>query len=176
VFINCHTAFSFKYGTLTVQKLFDEARRCGVHKLALTEINNVASYIEMLRLCKENAPHDGDRTIYGKPAHSLNIAVGVEFRKGNELLYIVLAKNNLGFEKLNRVLSYHNAENKPFPPNAPELEETFVVYPFGRKEKRPPQACPSSFHAMALQVRHPPPGNLRQQIRFQRSPAPARNR
>ena len=50
MYLNTHTAFSFKYGTLTVQQLFDEAKRCGVHKLMLTEINNTASYIELLRV------------------------------------------------------------------------------------------------------------------------------
>jgi len=43
MYLNCHTGFSFKYGTLTIKELFDEARRCGVHKLVLTEINNTAS-------------------------------------------------------------------------------------------------------------------------------------
>ncbi|MFZ6012285.1 MAG: DNA polymerase III subunit alpha, partial [Bacteroidota bacterium] len=34
-----------------------------------------------------------------------------------------------------RFLSYHNREEKPLPPlRAPELENTFVVYPFGRVE------------------------------------------
>jgi DNA polymerase III alpha subunit len=41
VYLNCHTGLSFKYGTLPSKALFNEAKRCGVHKLALTEINNV---------------------------------------------------------------------------------------------------------------------------------------
>ncbi len=133
MFLNCHTALSFKYGTMQVLTLFNEARRCGVHKLALTEINNVASYIEMLRICKEHAPVPGSTlTAYGKEAYALEVALGIEFRKGHELLYIAIAQNNAGFEAINRFLSHHNLEGKPLPQVAPELNHAFVVYPFGK--------------------------------------------
>ena len=142
MYLNCHTAFSFKYGTLSVKRLFEEAQRCGVHKLILTEINNTASYIEMLRLCAENALlEESNLTAYGKDAYPLEIGVGVEFRNittgqagGNELLYIIIAQNNLGFERINRFLSHHNQEAKPFPPRAPEFEDVFIIYPFGKME------------------------------------------
>ena len=71
MYLNCHTAFSFKYGTLQVHDLFNEARRCDVHKLVLTEINNTSSYIEMLRLCAENLAHEGNQTLYGREAYTL---------------------------------------------------------------------------------------------------------
>ena len=118
MFLNCHTSFSFKFGTLSPQNLFNEARRCGVRKLVLTEINNTSSYIEMVRLCEEN-----------KAEYELEIALGIEFRKGNKLLYIALAQNNKGFEEINRFLSYHNTENIPLPDRAPELEHAFIIYP-----------------------------------------------
>ncbi|MBX2947027.1 MAG: DNA polymerase III subunit alpha [Cyclobacteriaceae bacterium] len=131
MFLNCHTAFSFKYGTLPVEKLFDEARRCGVHKLVLTEINNTASYIEMLRLCEERKPGS---PLAADKMYDLEIAVGIEFRQGHELLYITIAQNNNGFEKINRFLSHHNRESKNLPERAPEIENTFVIYPFGKTE------------------------------------------
>lgn len=135
MYLNCHTAFSFKYGTLKIERLFEEARRCGVRKLILTEINNTASYIEMLRLCAENAPcKESNLTAYGKEAYSLEIGVGIEFRKEHELLYIAIAKNNDGFEKINRFLSHHNLENKPLPARAPLFENVIVLYPFGKIE------------------------------------------
>jgi DNA-directed DNA polymerase III PolC len=132
MFLNCHTGFSFKYGTLPVQKLFDEAKRCGVRKLVITEINNTASYLEMLRICNKNVPDQNNLTKFGSPAYALDIAVGIEFRKDNELLYIAIARNNHGFEKINRFLSYHNREAKPIPLRAPELEDSFIIYPFGK--------------------------------------------
>jgi len=135
MYINCHTAFSFKYGTLQVEDLFNEAKRCGVHKLILTEINNTASYIEMLRLCEEKTPIDGTGlTGFGKEAYQLEIGVGVEFRKGSQLLFVAIAKNNEGFEEINRFLSHHNLNNKALPDRAPEFENVFVIYPFSRFE------------------------------------------
>jgi DNA-directed DNA polymerase III PolC len=129
MYLNCHTALSFKYGTMTVQQLFEESKRCGVHKLVLTEINNTASFIEMLRLCEKNIPGKEDDHPYGDP-YMLQIAVGVEFRSDHELQYIAIAKNNNGFEAINRFLSYHNREKKAFPKRAPEFEDVFIIYPY----------------------------------------------
>lgn len=126
MFLNCHTAFSFKYGTLPVESLYQEAKRYGVRKLAITEINNTASYIEMLRYCMEQ---NADNALKGDP-FALEIVVGVEFRKGDELLYITLAKNNEGFEEINRFLSFHNMQRKDFPMRAPRFDHVFVIYPF----------------------------------------------
>jgi DNA polymerase III alpha subunit len=50
------------------------------------------------------------------------------------LLYIAIAKNNDGFEKLNRFLSHHNQESKPLTPRAPEFDNVFIIYPFGKME------------------------------------------
>ncbi len=134
MYLNCHTAFSFKYGTMQVKDLFAEAQRCGVHKLILTEINNTASYIEMLRYCQEHRPGENGLTKYGTKGYALDIAVGIEFRKDNELLYIAIAKNNNGFERINRFLSHHNLQNKSLPGHAPELEDVYIVYPFRKIE------------------------------------------
>lgn len=132
MFLNCHTGFSFKYGTLPPRALFAEAKRCDVHKLAVTEINNTASYMELLRICGDNARCDNGLNRYGKAAYALEIAVGIEFRRQNELLYIAIARNNRGFEKINRFLSYHNREATALPFRAPLLEDSFVIYPFGK--------------------------------------------
>jgi len=134
VYLNCHTGFSFKYGTLPIKTLFEEARRCGIHKLVLSEINNVSSYLDLLRICDENRPCENGLTKYGNPAYQLDIAVGIEFRNDSNLLYVIIARNNLGLEAINRFLSYHNREAKKFPERAPELDQTFTIYPFGKME------------------------------------------
>ena len=41
--------------------------------------------------------------------------VGVEFRNSNELLYVALARNNLGFAELNQFLTQHNFSKLPYP-------------------------------------------------------------
>lgn len=118
MFWNCHTYFSFGYGTLSVQELFDEAKRHGVHKLILTDINNTSAYIELLRLCKER--HD---------EWELSIGVGIEFREGNELYFTGLARNNEGFEELNRYLSHRNQTGEPLRKKAPPFGHVYVIYP-----------------------------------------------
>lgn len=131
MYLNCHTGYSFKYGTLPIKTLFEEARRCNVHKLALTEINNTSSWLEMLRTCNDNRALENGKTKFDKEPYDLDLAVGVEFRNGNDFLYIVIAKNNSGFEEINRFLSHHNREEKTFPERAPRFDEAFVIYGFG---------------------------------------------
>lgn len=90
--------------------------------------------MEMLRVRDQNLPRENGLTKYGKQAYALDIGVGIEFRRDHELLYIAIAKNNSGFENINRFLSYHNRENKPIPMRAPLFEDVFILYPFGRIE------------------------------------------
>ncbi|MFT4737551.1 MAG: DNA-directed DNA polymerase III PolC [Paraglaciecola sp.] len=116
---NCHTYFSFGYGTLSVAALYEEAKRNGVHKLVLTDINNTSAYIELLRICRER-----------RLEWELEIAVGIEFRQKNRLLYVGLARNNEGFEELNRYLSYHNRKAEPFRAYAPPFGHVHIIYPF----------------------------------------------
>ena len=132
MYFNCHTGFSFKYGTLPIETLFEEAKRCGVHKLALTEINNTASYLEMLRICEKNRAAKNGLTKFGKEPWDLDIAVGVEFRKNDQVLYIAIAKNNAGLETINRFLSHKNREETALPNRAPDWENVFTIYPFGK--------------------------------------------
>ena len=88
MYLNCHTGFSFKYGTLPIETLFKEAQRCGVKKLILTEINNTASYLEMLRIRDKSLPRENGLTKFGEQPYQLDIAVGIGFREGNELRYL----------------------------------------------------------------------------------------
>lgn len=135
MYLNCHTGFSFQHGTLSIKELVAEARRCGVAKLAITEINNTASYMELLRLCDEIRPRENGRSKFGDEPYLLDLAVGIEFRNAqHELLYIGLAKNNEGFEQLNRLLSHYKREARNLPPRAPELRDAFFIYPFGKAD------------------------------------------
>jgi DNA polymerase III alpha subunit len=105
MFLNCHTGYSFKYGTLPPRQLFSEARRCGIRKLVITEINNTGSYMELLRICDRHTPHKDGLTKFGDEGYQLDIAVGIEFRRDDRLCFIAIAQNNNGFETLNRFLS-----------------------------------------------------------------------
>ena len=119
MYLNVHTYYSFKYGTLSPIKLWELCRSLGVQKIILTEINNTASYVEMLRIAAEN-----------KNEFNLEIALGMEFRQDHQLRFIALAQNNNGFEEINRYRSYLNNEELPVPARAPEFREVFVIYPY----------------------------------------------
>ena len=142
MYFNCHTVFSFKYGTLSIEKLYAEAQRCGIRKIALTEINNTTSYIELLRLRAEKKQTHPELPL-------LDIAVGIEFRNEHDLQYIALAKNNNGFEKINRFLSYHNREEKEFPERAPEFEDVLNKWR-GYKESRKEALYEEPAHIVAV--------------------------
>jgi len=121
LFLNCHTYFSFKYGTLSPQQLFEEARKHGVRKLALTDINSTAGHIEMLRICEEN-----------RQDYALEVVLGLEFWQDERLLYLGIAQNNEGYCELNQYLSHHNRRDLPLRSQAPQFEHAYVIYPWGQ--------------------------------------------
>ena len=106
-----------------------------MRKLVVTEINNTASLIELLR-------------ITGKGEGNTAIAAGMEFREEDRLRYLLLAENNAGFEQINRFRSRHNASGKPLPARAPLLPSVFIIYPFGSVE-------PASLHDQEFIGIHP---------------------
>ena len=83
--------------------------------MALTDINNSTGIMEFVAVCKEKG---------------IKPIAGIEFRRGDQLLYTGLAKNNDGFRELNEFLSEHNLKSQPLPDQAPEFDNVFVIYPF----------------------------------------------
>lgn len=118
MYFNCHSQYSFQYGTLTIKELFEEARANRVQKLILTDINNTSGYIDLLRVCEEN-----------RNEWDLQVALGIEFRTDNQLLYIGLAQNQEGFRELNAFLAYRNLNKQALPKRAPQFENAYFIYP-----------------------------------------------
>jgi DNA polymerase-3 subunit alpha len=149
MYLNCHTHFSFKYGTLTANELIDEAVRCGVRKFVLTDINSTAAYIELLRIIKEREATD-----------KLEVALGIEFRNESELQYVAIAKNNAGFQELNAFLSFHANEETPLPRRAPEFKDSWVIYPWRKiqpEELRDHEFIGIKLHQVSQFVFNPQP-------------------
>jgi len=113
--LNCHSYYSLRYGTLSIEKLVEQAATYGIPAMALTDINNSTGIMDFVAVCK---------------AKGVKPIAGIEFRRGDQLLYIGLAKNNEGFRELNEFLSHHTLRNLPLPDKTPELENVVVVYPF----------------------------------------------
>ncbi len=115
MWINCHSYFSYKYGTLSLKQLFAQAATCGFERFVLTDINSTSAVIDFIRLAPENGVHP---------------VVGIDFRNGAEQKYIGIARNNNGFRELNEHLTEHSHAEQPFENRAPEFSNAYVVYPW----------------------------------------------
>lgn len=114
--LNCHTYYSYKFGTLSIEQLINEAKLNGYQSLALTDINSTSACIEFVRQAGRS---------------QIKPVLGIDFRNGAELKYIGIAKNNKGFQELNEHLSYHAHSGKKFDASAPYFEHAYIVYPIG---------------------------------------------
>ena len=117
--IAVHSYNSLCYGTMSVPDLVDRAAALGYRALPQTDINTTMGAADFVTECQKQ----GVRPV-----------MGVEVRNGNELLYWVLARNNAGFAEINRFISQHNLNKQPYPTVAPEWENTYVLYPFGKRK------------------------------------------
>ena len=114
MYINCHSYYSLRYGTMPVERLSELAAAAGVERLVLTDINNTTGVPDFVRECRSRA---------------ITPAAGIEFRDGNRLLYIGIARNNEGFRELNEFLTHHNITGEPLPPRPPSFPNVYVIYP-----------------------------------------------
>src|ERR1700720_4072721 len=100
MYINCKTYFSLHYGTFSTEELVRAGVEAGATAMALTNINTTSDAWDFLSYCQEQ---------HIKPV------LGAEIRNGHQLLYILLAKNNKGFQWINEFLSEHLLAKKSFP-------------------------------------------------------------
>lgn len=97
MYLNVHSQYSLRFGTMSIDKLIDEALARGINQMVLTDINNSTGIMQFIRKCREKGV---------KPIG------GIEFRKENRLLYIGIAKSREGMRQINGFLFYHNLEQK----------------------------------------------------------------
>jgi DNA polymerase-3 subunit alpha len=113
---NCHSYYSLRYGTFSIESLVDQAKALGLEALGLTDINNSTGVLDFVKICREAG---------------IRPMAGIEFRDGDDLLYTCLAMNNEGFREINAFLSTHNLEGTPLPQRPPVFPNTWVIYPLG---------------------------------------------
>jgi DNA polymerase-3 subunit alpha len=116
MYINNHSYYSLRYGTLSIDELVQGARKMGMQSLALTDINNTSGLPDFVKACK---------------TQGIVPIAGVEFRNKEKLQYIGIAYNNEGLEQLNRFLSKYLLANAPFPEKAAPLTQALFIYPWG---------------------------------------------
>lgn len=118
MFLNTHTYYSLRYGTIAPERLVLLAKEQGVEVMAFTDINSTSCSLELLRLSNKAGV---------KPV------LGVDFRNGATQEFILLAKNNKGFESINTYLSaFLHQSDFTIPYRSKKIQDTFVIYPFSK--------------------------------------------
>jgi len=116
MYLNTHTYYSLRYGTISPKFLLKQGFQLGFSKIVLTDINSTSANLEFVQLAKNMGV---------KPV------LGVDFRNGAEQQFIMLAKNNNGLHYINSYLSEFLHETKMLiPDKAKKLPDTYVIYPF----------------------------------------------
>ena len=100
MYLNCHSYYSLRYGTLSPAALVEAAARLCISTLALTDVNNTSAAGEFLQLCRQAG---------------IKALLGIDFFKDGKRLYTGIACNADGFSLLNRYLSHHSLEQQPLP-------------------------------------------------------------
>jgi DNA polymerase-3 subunit alpha len=119
--LNCHTYYSLRYGTYSVEALVKEAREKSGGVIALTDINNSTGVPYFVRDCEKAG---------------IKPVAGIEFRNGNTLVYITIARNNSGMRELNEFLTRHNFSGERFPFPAPQFDNAYTIYPLSGYPER----------------------------------------
>ena len=115
--LNAHSYYSLRYGTLNIEEMLDIAKANNHEVIALTDINNTTGVLDHVRLCRERG---------------LTPIAGAEFRNGDELLFIAIARNNEGFREINELLTHYNLSNQPYPQRPDKIENCYIIYPYGK--------------------------------------------
>ena len=115
MYLNCHSYYSLRYGTMAVETLVEQAAALGIEALALTDINNSTGMVDFVKACAQ---------------HGIHAMGGIEFRNGDTYLYTAIARNSHGFMEINDFLTYHSQSGLPLPERAPPLEDAWFIYDF----------------------------------------------
>ncbi|MEI6575676.1 MAG: DNA polymerase III subunit alpha [Bacteroidota bacterium] len=118
MYLNNHSYYSLRYGTLSPEDLAEKAAGLGIGVLALTDINNTTGTMDFIKACKE---------------HKIQAVAGADIRNGNRHLYTLIARNNEGFREINEFITRHNLQATAYPPEAPALPNVYAIYVLGSK-------------------------------------------
>jgi len=108
----------------------DHALELGHDHIAITDVNSTSAWWDAVRLA-------------GK--RDMLVSLGIDFRNQaafGSSLYIGIAQDEAGRHELNRFLSEHLMEKKPFPQRAPAFEHAVIIYPFTRYGHFDSAQCP----------------------------------
>lgn len=113
MYLNNHTYYSLRYGTLSPQELVEQAVAYGLTRVVLTDINNTSALFEFHKACREGG---------------VTPIAGIEFRQDDQIRYIGIARNEEGFRELTTLLTRHLMEGQTIPRIAPEWKHAVAIY------------------------------------------------
>lgn len=114
MFLPCFSWFSLNFGTLSVERLLEEAAKRGYRRLALADLNNTSGIPDFLRLA---------------PKYGIQPAVGITFAEGNQIRYIALATNSEAYAEMNLQLSEQLKAGQPPRRRAEGMHHARIIYP-----------------------------------------------
>ncbi|QHV97769.1 DNA polymerase III subunit alpha [Spirosoma endbachense] len=120
MYLNAHSYYSLRYGTLSPEALVQHAQRLGVTHLALTDINTISGVFDFVQHCLRLG---------------IQPVVGIEIRSHQQLRYICLARNTEGFAEINRFVSQYLLTHQDFPAKAPSFQHAYVIYPLDQLDR-----------------------------------------
>src|SRR5690606_23842506 len=100
MYLNNHTYYSLRYGTLSPQELVEQAVAYGLTRVVLTDINNTSALFEFHKACREGG---------------VTPIAGIEFRQDDQTRYIGSARNEDGLRELTTLLTRHLTEGHTIP-------------------------------------------------------------
>ena len=113
MFLNNHTFYSLRYGTLSAEQLVLWAKAQNLKTLVLTDINNSSTAYQFVLACRK---------------HGIKPILGMEFRHENKYYFTAIAKNREGFREICALLTRSSLENKAIPRVAPAFQHCYVIY------------------------------------------------
>jgi DNA-directed DNA polymerase III PolC len=115
--LNAHSYYSLRYGVVSIEDLVQSAIDLDYEAMAITDINNSSGVLEFVKVCLEKG---------------IKPIVGMEFRDGDTLLFVAIARNKEGFREVNELLTEANLSNTPLP-RRPDFSHCYVIYEYGSK-------------------------------------------
>jgi len=115
MYLNCHSYYSLRYGTLSPEQLVEAALARGIQVLALTDIHRTSGIFDFVQACTEAG---------------IKPVVGMEFAKG----YVCMARNPAGLAQINAFASQVLLAGGDWPERPPEWEDVWTIFPFSRRK------------------------------------------
>ena len=118
MYLNCHSYYSLRYGTLSPEQLVQAAVAHGIQTLALTDIHRASGIFDFVQACQ---------------LAGVKPVLGMEFRQQDSLMYLCIARNAEGLAQIHRFASQYLLASEPWPDRPPVSPDVWTIFPYARK-------------------------------------------